>query len=172
MRLPLFLATLALAGCGSVVATTVAQLDQISPISADPADFAVRIAMPDGVDVAPGSAQFSFTGRPNRNSDPVGGTFELARVGDVFRFADDDLAEIRALQAQFAAWELADPAGASGSISVGLEPCKRGAGPNPDSRVSISVQIADGGLFLPLVRNAKVASFTDQATLDTLEPCP
>lgn len=172
MRLPLILAALALSGCGSVVATTVAMLDQLSPLTADPADFAVRIALPDGIDVLPGSAQMTFSGKQNRTTDPISGTFVLARAGDVFRFAENDLAQIRALQAQFAVWEEEDPVAASGSIGVTMEPCIRDAGPDVGDRVSISVQIAEGGVFLPLVRNARLSSATDQETLDQFEPCP
>lgn len=172
MRSFLLTAFLTLCACGSVVTTTALQLANLSPLTADPADFAVKITVPTGLDVAPNSATLLFTGQETPDSEPVTGTYILERQGDVFRIAPSDLALMRAQQAQFNTWETADSDAASGSLSVGIQACGDPSALTLDSRVSVAIQITKGGVFLPLIRNAPLSSVVAQEELDALEACP
>jgi len=172
MKALLIASALLLSACGSVVPTTVLKLSNLSPLTADPADFAVQVTLPDGIDVTPGTAQLTFTGQRTPDSPKTSGTFTLARAGDVFRIAPDDLQPIRDLQAQFNAWETEDADQSSGSLGVTVGACTTGAGPTPDARISVAIQIADGGPFLLLVRNAPLLDVAAQDDINALLPCP
>jgi len=172
MKSLLLTAFLSLCACGSVVPTTALQLANLSPLTADPADFAVKITVPEGLDVTPNTAALYFTGQETPSSEPVTGTYILERQDDVFRIAPSDLAQMRAQQTQFNAWETADSNAASGSLSVGIEACGDPSALTLDSRVSVAIQITKNGAFLPLIRNAPLSSVVAQEELDALEACP
>lgn len=172
MKALLTASALLLSACGSVVATTAVQLANLSPLTADPADFAVRVTLPDGLDVAPGTAVLSLKAQETPEAAPITEDYTLQRDADVFRVAQADLASLRALQAKANAWEAADSEAASGSLGIKLQPCRRGDQLSVDARVSVAIQIEQGGIFLPLIRNAPLSSVAEQSELDALGPCP
>lgn len=153
MRVSLCLA-LILAGCSSLVPTTAMRLGGLSPLTADPAEIAVRLVLPEGVDVLEGSARLIYqVGRPALGQIEAE-VVTLARAGDVFAIAADDLGRLRALQARARDWKAQDPSGTKGALSVSLTPCTQGAGPVADATVDVFLRITAEGAFLPLLRNA------------------
>ena len=90
----------------------------------------------------------------------------------VYRLAPADVARLRALQAEAAAWqtETAPPKG-SASIGLGVDACKTGSGPNPDARSSAYIRMAADGAFLPLIRPVPLRSVIGQAAIDAIPPC-
>ena len=74
-------------------------------------------------------------------------------------------------EAEVAAWEAADPDGTSGSLSVTLDPCRIGAGPAPDARVSVAIRLEPGGPFLPLVRNGPISQVAGSDDIGALPQC-
>lgn len=167
--------TLAVAGCGSVVPSTVARLAGLSPLDADPAGFEVGLVLPDGVGIMPNSATLGFEARRSDTGESRSETFVLERIdGDVprWRVAREDLPAMRAFQAQAGAWEAEDPVASSGSISAWLMPCTQGDGPAPDADVSILLRLGEGAPLLPLVRNAPLADFSDAEDIAALPACP
>jgi len=172
MKALLTASALFLSACGSVVATTAVQLANLSPLTADPANFAVRVTLPDGLDVAPGTAILLLTAQQTPDTAPVTEEYTLQRDANVFRVAQADLASLRALQAKANAWETADRDASSGSLSVSLLPCRRSDELSVDARVSVAIQIEQGGIFLPLIRNAPLSSVAEQSDLNALGPCP
>ena len=170
---PLAIASaLLLSACGSVVATTAVRLANLSPLTADPADFAVRVTLPEGLDVAHGPAVLVLKAREHPQADPEVGEYKLQRDSNVFRVAPGDIAAIRALQDKANDWKTADSEAASGSLGISLLPCRRGDDLNIDARVSVAIQIEQGGVFLPLIRNAPLSNVAEQNDLDALGPCP
>ena len=170
---PLILLTL-LAGCSSLVPSTVAQLAGLSPLTADPAGFEVALDLPPGIDVVPDSALLVLAASQSETGAAFEAPFVLQRRDgpvQLWRVNPDDLDELRTLQARAAEWEAEDPDASSGSLSVGLEPCRIGDGPAPDAAVSISLRVQPGGPLLPLVRNAPISDFADDATINELDPC-
>jgi hypothetical protein len=50
-----------LSACTSLVPSGVARLSGLSPLDADPAQFAVALVLPEGLSLAPGSARLSIS---------------------------------------------------------------------------------------------------------------
>jgi hypothetical protein len=151
-----------LQACSSVILPTVAKLSGLSPLEADPQDFQIAVTLPDGVAIPEGGAKFGFafarsdTGEAHSESYPL----EQRETRDgktLFRIAPSDIEALRAFQAMAAAWEAEDPRATSGSITMSVVACSVGDGPAPDATFSTAVRISADGLFLPLIRNARVA---------------
>lgn len=175
-------AALALQACTSVVMSTAAMLNATSPMEADPAGFEIAIDMPDGVFVPTGGATMGLTNAHSKLGETYDETYALQQRSSqdgqtLFRIHPDDLDDIRAFQARAVTWETEDPEASTGSFSVSVSFCKIGEGPAPDDRFSVSIRTETDGMFLPLIRNAKVADalnlITDSDdTTQTASRCP
>ena len=167
----LFGAVLALAGCSDIPVATALRLAALDPLSADPAGMAVALDLPEGVGIAPGSAELALRARAADGAE-IAGRYGLEATGDgVWRVRAGDRDRLRADQARAAAWERADPAGTEGQFSVTLAPCRDGAGDIGGERVSAALQLEPGGPFLPLLRDVPVAELTGAAGLPDLPDC-
>ena len=174
-NLSILVLKMALAGCGSVVPSTVARLAGLSPLEADPAGFEVGLVLPEGVGVMPDTAVLELEARQSETGETLAEDIVLERIeGDVplWRVAEADLAAIRAFQEQARAWEDADPEASSGAISVGIGPCIRGAGPAPNAVISVLLRTSQDAPLLPLVRNAPLSGFSDAGDIAALPACP
>ncbi|NJS38151.1 MAG: hypothetical protein HC783_03120 [Rhodobacteraceae bacterium] len=76
---------------------------------------------------------------------------------------------MRALQADIAQWKRAG--GAKGSLGLGLGGCAIGTGPAPDAVGSVLIRLVDGGPFLPLIIEGKLADLLGPEVLAAIEPC-
>ena len=174
----LFPLILALATCSTLNPVTLYHLSQLSPMTADPADFTVAIDVPPGVRIKDGSAKLGFT--VSRDGQTIDKSFPLDRISapksglpdangvySLFRVAPSDFQDMRAMQAKAAAWEEADPKGTSGSITAGLEVCATQLPVSKDTKTSIFLRIDPTGPFLPLVRGATLAQMNSLEIL----PC-
>lgn len=159
-----------LLGCSSVVGTTLMQINALDPLSVDPADVAVSLTLPEGIDVQTGSAELSFTTRRG-TSDVISKTYVLERNGDVFEIAQADWPEMRAMQAQVRIWKAEPNDDSSGSIGISLSPCTIAGGPSPDARVSVSIRTIKDGIFLPLVRNGPLSAVVSPDDLAQMADC-
>ncbi len=171
MRFALFSA-LALSACTSIVPSTAMQLSGLSPTTADPADLAVDLTLPAGIDVSPGSALMLFSTTRSDTNETAEGTFVLQRDGSVFKVNPADYAELRSLQATARAWNAENADATKGSLSISLSPCRLDAGPEDDARVSVAVRMAPDGAFLPLVRNGPLSAVTSEEQLRDMPDCP
>lgn len=184
MRLPFLLLSLfGLAACASLVPSTLAQLQALDPLSADPAEIQVALILPPGLAVAPGSAQLTLA--VTRQSETLNEAFALvaepaavsgvtAPVGataQIFHLAEADVRRMRDAQAKAAAWETEDPDGTQGSLAVGLGGCGVGAGPSPQARASVLIRTGADRPFLPLIRDAQVRELIGPALFDAIKPC-
>ncbi len=168
---PLILSALLLSACGSIVPSTLMRLDGVSPTTADPADFAVDLSLPPGLDVQPGTAALTFAVSRSDTNQAVTEHFALEQEGSVFRVTEADLQKLRDLQATARQWEAENDAATQGSLSVTLIPCKQGDGPADDARVDIGMQIKEGGNFLPLVRNGPLSAVATPDQLQNMGMC-
>lgn len=186
MRLfPLFLIA-PLAGCMSVVPTTMAMLSATSPLDADPAAIEVVLVLPAGLQTVTGGATFGFESTRKDNGERLSSTHILAQrpVGpdaveipagahaEAFRLQAKDIEALRKAQTKLKRWRSeTGKANAPGSISVGIAGCKTGLGPSPDSVGSIYVRTEKGGRLWPLVRNAALGELLGSAGMPALAPC-
>lgn len=171
MRFGILCAILGLSGCVAMNPVTMVRLATMNPLAADPGAIAVQLVLPAGVGVVEGSAAMSIE-TTFADGDEISERFLLENLpNDVWRVARADQELLRELQVRVITAEEADPDTASGSFSVGFEPCTLGDGPGEDATFSISIQLDHGGGFLPLVNNARVSELYEADDIATLEPC-
>lgn len=166
------LSVLLLSACTSIVPSTVMRLNGLSPTTADPAGFAIDLALPAGIDITPGTAQLMFLVIRADTGEAQSGAFVLEREGTVFRVAPQDLDRLRALQATARSWQAEGDDATTGSLGINLSPCVVGDGPVPDARVSVGLRLAQDGVFLPLVRNGPLSAVAPDAQIRDMGACP
>ena len=173
MKRLLFPALLAmsLAGCGSIVASTAAKLGLMSPLTADPGQFAVALSLPDGIDIADDGATLTLFATLASTGETRRETFVLLEEGNVYRINPADLERARRVQAEVRAWEENDPRDSSGGLSINIAPCVIGAGPAPDATVSFAIQTRPDGPFETLLRNGPLSEVANQDDLAQLPQC-
>lgn len=163
---------IALSACTSLVPSTVMRLNGLSPTTADPAGFAVDLALPDGIDVQPGTARLMFSVARSDTGETQSGVYVLERDDDVFLIAEDDLPALRSLQATARLWDAENDGATNGSLGLTLAPCLIGDGPAPNARVSVGLRLEEGGTFLPLVRNGPLSAVADSGQISQMGACP
>jgi hypothetical protein len=167
------LALVLLAGCASFIPATVARLAAMSPLEADPADIAVAVDLPEGLDLTADGVTLTFEATNDATGESFREELPLEQRGDVTTVVSVPAADqprLRAFQARARDWE--NTVGASGSISVVILPCLAGDGPAADATVDISVRLAADGPFLPLVRGGALSEVADVAEIAQLPACP
>jgi hypothetical protein len=174
-----------LAGCASVVPSTMARLQTLSPVEADPAGLSVAVVSPEGLRPMPESGRLILTAR--RTDTGVEDAVDLIlaeRPGDAgafgvadgervtyYQLAEADVPRMRALQETLAAWKTDAPDATEGSLSVGVGACADGTGPSPDAAGSVFVRTAVEGGWLPLIEKAPLASLIGADRLAAIGPC-
>lgn len=149
-------------GCGNVVLPTIATLNAVSPLEADPAGFEIAADMPEGTDVQTGGVLMMFDMARSDTGETVSKTYILQRRistdGRVlFRVHPDDLASVRAFQTMAAEWKSTASQEASGSIRMSVTACQTGVEISPDATFSVSIRTVEDGPFLPLLRDVSIA---------------
>ena len=177
--LPFALALLATA-CSAVVPSTAARLATMDPLTADPAALELVILLPPGLAVVPGSARLAFgatRGAETRSGSfaledrplPAGITPPTGATPLALALTAADADRMRALQADIAEWKR--EGGAKGSLGLGLGGCAIGVGPAHDAVGTVLIRLVDGGPFLPLIREGKLADLLGPEVLAAIEPC-
>lgn len=161
---------IAVAGCSDLVPATVLALQTVNPLTADPADIALKLTLPDSVAVQPGSAVLTLSAA-RREGEGTEQAFALLMQDGVLSVDPKDHAALRALQAQVASWEAADPDGTTGSLGLGFEPCRTGDVVPPDARGSVAIRLEARGVFLPLIDDGLIHKLFRNAAPDGIEPC-
>lgn len=161
---------LCLTACTALVPSTVGRLMALSPLTADPEAIALRLTLPEGAGIRPGSALMVL--ETTNDGSTTTDTYVLDQRGDVFAVAATDVPLLRARQAEIAAMEAADPDAISGSLSITASPCKIGDGPTLNSRISVAMRLAVDGPFLPLVNNGPLSAVFDETDIAAWPACP
>lgn len=170
----LILPFLILSACSNVVPSTAMRLNALSPLEADPAQFAVAITLPEGLDIEPKSARLRFNVRRSDTGETRNGNFVLQRVvagPAIYQVAPDDLDALRAVQAVARQWKGENPGATRGSMSVTLSPCKAGEGPADNARASIAIKVTADGPYLPLIRNGPISAVSDPEQIRKMGAC-
>ncbi|WP_204411647.1 hypothetical protein [Actibacterium sp. 188UL27-1] len=169
---------LILKGCGAVVPSTVAKLDQFSPLTVDPAGLEVALDIPDGLDLSAGSEVLRLSAVQKLTGEHASAQFVLQRRDQIagappadgrmafYRIAPADRARMRALQARIRQMEMQDEADLDGSLGIAIEGCIRGAGPTDGARGSIWLRVEPDGQFLPLIRRGRVSTLFEDEPLE------
>lgn len=171
-------AGLVLQGCGAVVLPTLATLNALSPLTADPAGIEIAATLPDGADIPAGGAKFIINVARTDTGETIDETFILQRRQSsdgrlLFRINPADLDAVRAIQVKAGGWEANNSQATSGSFSIGVVACSLGDGPAADARFSVAIRSVVDGPFMPLIRNAMVSDVLEAAGgLETLEEFP
>ncbi|MEO1640055.1 MAG: hypothetical protein AAFU41_12520 [Pseudomonadota bacterium] len=147
------------------------RLSAVSPLTADPADLAIALTLPDGVAVTADTARLTMTLMRQGQAEVEGDSFVLAAEGDVYRIDPGDLAAIRALQARGRQWKADFPGEVNGALSITLAPCTLGGGPAEDATVDVAIRLEADGPFRPLINGAPLSAIADQETLTKLPYC-
>jgi len=177
---PLALATsLALAACSAIVPSTAARLASFDPLTADPAAIELVVILPPGLAVSPGSAKLALSA--DRGAEQRSGSFQLAdhaapgivvpkgATARGFVIAEADVPRMRAMQAEIAGWKAIGAA--KGSLGLGIGGCAIGNGPAPDATGSVLIRVREGGPFLPLIADGRLADLLGAKVLAAIQPC-
>lgn len=171
---------IALSGCTALVPSSAARLARLDPLTADPAALELVVILPPGLAISPGSAKVELSAV--RGTEHMGGSFQLAdraapkgidlpeaATARGFAIAEPDVARMRALQGEIAAWKREGEA--KGSFGIGIGGCAVGAGPAPDATGSVLVRVENDGPFLPLIVDGKLADLLGAEVLAAIKPC-
>lgn len=169
--------TLFLLGCTSLVPSAAGWLGGVDPLTADPSEISVAIELSDGLGVLPETVKLALSAQhPDRGTIEDIWVLETAQAPDqtwFFRVAEQDRAEMRRVQRMAREWELADPDGTTGSISVALGGCRTVSYAQlTDARASVYIRLSDDGSFRPLFRNAPISEILNEAQMPELPMCP
>ena len=152
---PCLAAAALLTACGAVSLGTLTRLSALSPLTADPADMAVAVDLPEGVGIRPGSARLTF--EVTRGAESVSRVMVLAGAPETgLSVAPEDLAPLAEAQALARDWKAVDPDGTSGILSLTFDPCRDGD-LAAEATVSAAIRLEEDGPFLPLLRGVSVA---------------
>jgi hypothetical protein len=179
-----------LCGCMSVPAASIAKLQRLSPLEADPAQIRAAVLHPDFITLRDGDVTLTVTYRPSGTGPVVNEQFRAgASIADpmaselreriqpgqtatVVKLAAADIAKLRAAQAAIAAHKASGGKG-KGSLSVGATGCRNAPVPDGDARFSTWLKVSTAEPFLPLIADADLAAMLRQAgtSLEAMPAC-
>lgn len=171
------LTVIILSGCTGIVPSTAARLNALDPLTADPADMAVALELPNGLGVLPDSVKL-LLGAENATRGKTSGEWVLSETTDAegrlkYAIAAQDQSELRAIQAQVRGWEAADPDGTEGYLSVAIGGCRTvPAEKLQNARGSVFIALSPDAPMMPLFRNAPITKVLSDQDLADMPPCP
>lgn len=169
MRLLAILSLALMTACAETPLRTLAALNRVDPLSADPAGFELALTLPEGVVVTGVDMRMSLHSRRSDTGAEIVEEVVMQRRSDgatwLFRIAPEDLARVRAFQATARAWEAEAGDANTGSISVFGTGCVDIDSVPADATVSAGLRVAPGGPVLPLLRDVALLDFFAPETL-------
>ena len=159
-----------LTGCSSVVPTTLARLNDFSPLTVDPAALQAAVTVPEGVSVPKGGATMLLEATRSDTDETVSRSFVLdqTETGDllVFEVAAEDVPAFKSLQRTIRTWEEIAEDETTGSFGVDVTLCKVGNGPAEDATFSVFVNTGESEAMLPILRDAPVNEVLESGAFD------
>lgn len=148
-----------LSGCSTLVPSTLRALEQISPLTANPADIAVSVQLTEGVNPVPSATLlgFSMARSDTGESKTVSVPLRIQETGTnthILSIPPSQYDALRSFQATAQQWKAEAPRAAKGSLSLTAQVCTSDGQVPPGAKVSVSVQFAQGAPFEPLFRDA------------------
>lgn len=171
-----------LAGCASLVPSTIARLQGLDPINSDPNEIEVALILPAGLTIPPGAAELKLGAV--RGEEKLDASFRLKTTDaavsgldvpqgasvSLLRVSPEDVPRMRRVQSEIAIWKKQDPS-TQGQLSVGLGACGVGNGPARDSRASVLIRTEAEGALLPLVKDTSIRDLIGPELFDAIKPC-
>lgn len=193
-RAPLAAAlALGLAGCGAVPWSTQLKLRSFDPLTFDPSVPRAAVMITDRLRVPPGQARLHLTfWRKDAPAAKTTETFTLQEVNEpgpdtlaaarndderiaVFRLVPADVARARALQAQFAARNAAEPNAHATEFKTDIGACHTMPLPAGPVRGSLYLKLDTANGYLPFFQGLDIRDMARSAgkSLDEeVRPCP
>jgi hypothetical protein len=148
----------------------------VDPLSADPGEISVVLELPPGLEVLPGGVKLALSAeRPGHGS--VSGAWTLDASRDpgarwVFRVAEEDRAELSAVQSRAQSWEEVDPEGTSGSLTLAVGGCRTVPVERLDgARASAFLRLSPEKPSRALFRDAPIADLLTTEDIAALPVC-
>ena len=184
---------LGLAGCGAVPWSTQLKLRSFDPLTFDPAVPRAAVMISDRLRVPPGQARIHLTtwhkNTPAQKttetftlqevSEPAPDTLVAARNDDeriaVFRLIPADVPRARALQAQFAARNAAEPNAHSAEFKTDIAACHTMPLPAGPVRGTLYLKLDTATGYLPFFQGLDIRDMAKSAGKsldDEVRPCP
>lgn len=174
MRIPVFLIQMFLASCAGLPAGTALYLSRQSPLETDPADFAVRLALPPQVRILPDSVVLSVDVVRPDTGESHSARYVLqtrnAAEGEIYALSDPDARALRDMQTIIRTWKLETDGAAGGSLSLALSPCGLASESTNLGRVSAWLLLRASGQEMPLLKDVPVSDLVDTGL--AVPPCP
>ena len=169
------LTLLLLPACTALVPGMAGRLATLSPVTADPAEFAVRAELPDGLGLTPDGQWLTLSARSLTGASRSG-RFPIRRAytpdGAIWRIEPAVLGDLRRLQEEIREMKQTDPDGTTGSLGLQITGCTIGNGPDPRDRLTLFLRMERDGPFRPLLRNVRVSDVFETTDAPPLSPCP
>ncbi|MEP9377034.1 hypothetical protein ABLE91_09990 [Aquabacter sp. CN5-332] len=185
---------LLVSACSHMPLASMARLSSFDPMRADLAALRAAVRMPSGIAPVPGGAGLALAYWREGEEDgrrmeaitleevkaPEDAASLVAEKGmavAVFRIPPADLPRLEAIRAEIETARAEDQAGGRrprGSLSVSMKGCVRGPVPDGPLPVTTYLKIAQGGDFIPLLRDVDLRSLKSpdgRMTAEPLQPC-
>jgi len=169
--------TFSLMGCSSVVPTTLVQLSNLDPLTADPAGFAIGLETSQGLNIEPGTVlTFQATHSPSGEFIREDLTLIENRTENgliIYSIDPDGVTALRDLQAAVVPWKETSDGNSSLTIGVDAQGCREDGFDDLTSepRVSVFMQLAEGAPMRPLIRNGPMSELFEVEELADLPQC-
>lgn len=163
-------AFLFLTACGSINPLTAAKLNQLDPLTSDPADLAAQVTLPPDIAIPAGGMEMYFGA--TRDGREKSATLELDQQGDIWRLSPENVRRLESLQHEIAIWEAEDPDGTEGTLSISIAGCSLTSTPDPQGEIAVHLSFDGGAQFRPFITRLTVADMMQQISdAGTLDRC-
>jgi hypothetical protein len=155
-------------------------LDDLDPMTADPAGFEIALELPEQLGLIENGAQLEFAATRGTTGETLGGEYTLlehtlADGRTIYRIPQNGIEDIRALQQNAATWDATDDTEAGDnelSVGVQVDFCRKTEDVlAEDLRFSVFIRLAKNAPLLPLVRNGRVTEVVETDALNELDIC-
>ena len=171
------IAALTLTGCSSIVPSTLARLNLLDPMTADPAGFAVALEMDEGLGIQEGSVVFTVEVTHSPSGEIRGE--DLVLVEDrsetgrlVYSISPEGVQALTTMQTELLPWKETSDGNSVLTLTVVADGCLVDKDSIPeDPRVSVFLQLAAEAPMRPLVQNGALTAMFDVDDLAELPQC-
>ncbi|MGR3467404.1 MAG: hypothetical protein ACU0CI_05945 [Shimia sp.] len=173
MRILTLFAPLAVGACGFINYDIVEDVIGVSPTEADPSQLLLFIETPP--EMQPRLNAVEVTTRRETTGEVDAASYAVQRVESEtragWRIAPQDWARFRGQQVRAREWELDDGAAPQTSFDLSAEPCRIGAGPNPEATASVFIQYSTGQDPSVLFADAPIGSVFSARDIANFPQC-
>lgn len=142
------------------------------PVTANPGDLRLAVALPDGVRLRDGTGTLTLSARRSDTGEASEAAYRLAQVQQdawtVFAVRPADVLALAKQQALITGWQAEAPEATSGSLAVAVTACADGdIAPRP--RVSVAGAAQPGAPLTVFVRDAPISAVLGEKAIGPCE---